>query len=540
MGKSYKLLLFLLISLGGLSKSFSYFDIKSSTDLSYEKLKQIIEDNQLDTIEKTLELTKKYYPDYFDNYLLMYHSRSLQGSSFEAPRAILFDHSGQFIFSFNGEKNQRGYEQIEIMQYRKDEQKFELREVTFSNSGKAQFSEANPQKCLVCHQNAQRKDIDPRPNWEPYNIWPGAYGSMSGRLGVSQYDRTTMQLKNADPLILKNAEQEEEKLKYFLNEVQPHHSRYQFLNKEKFDTELVVDFTDLITRLAMQRVMRIVTIDKSELYSQIDKTFMGIFKCGKLMVSENAYNWLKNNWSEDEYKAYVPPASINLGGLLNRGEFESSEDYEKYEAEQKKSELVKMKNANQWKYPEVNTSEGFHHLFEPLGISTKDWSLDFKTGGRMAFRERFGTPSNTNIHVRTAFKEVFENKSVAYTCDQLGKESEKQFDDFMNSQKFKELVKNNKKYETRETFVLSRCVKCHESGDYFIPQINFSNPQLLKEELKEQSSLSSRKLIDEIKYRLGDYAREDERMPLGPMISDQQRHDFVKYINQIAEDSVER
>jgi hypothetical protein len=60
-----------------------------------------------------------------------------------------------------------------MVQWRDDSKSFEYRDITFPEgaAGTPVFSEANPQQCLGCHTAS-----DPRPNWEPYNQWPGAYG----------------------------------------------------------------------------------------------------------------------------------------------------------------------------------------------------------------------------------------------------------------------------------------------------------------------------------------------------------------------------
>jgi hypothetical protein len=58
-----------------------------------------------------------------------------------------------------------------MMQYREVGRRFEFREIEFPEDKDAVVSEANPKLCLTCHGQ------DPRPNWEAYATWPGAYGS---------------------------------------------------------------------------------------------------------------------------------------------------------------------------------------------------------------------------------------------------------------------------------------------------------------------------------------------------------------------------
>src|SRR5262249_27278095 len=59
------------------------------------------------------------------------------------------------------------------VQWREASKSFEYRDIAFPESSgfDTTFSEANPSRCLGCHSAS-----DPRPNWEPYNQWPGMYG----------------------------------------------------------------------------------------------------------------------------------------------------------------------------------------------------------------------------------------------------------------------------------------------------------------------------------------------------------------------------
>ena len=61
---------------------------------------------------------------------------------------------------------------IELTCFRDDKSAFEYHEITFDGK-MANISSANPAKCLACH------GADPRPNWNAYSFWPGAYGATS-------------------------------------------------------------------------------------------------------------------------------------------------------------------------------------------------------------------------------------------------------------------------------------------------------------------------------------------------------------------------
>jgi hypothetical protein len=105
------------------------------------------------------------------NFTLMHESRSAQAADYLNPRTILFSEDGKFFATFNGSPSQRGYERLEMMQYREEEKEFEFRFITFEDGKSPVVSPANPAQCLACH--GQR----PRPIWEDYFTgWAGAYG----------------------------------------------------------------------------------------------------------------------------------------------------------------------------------------------------------------------------------------------------------------------------------------------------------------------------------------------------------------------------
>ncbi len=519
-----------------------YYNIAGQSNFSFDKMKSLIETEGLSNIESTLEATKKYYPEFFDNYILMYHSRSLQGSSFDAPRALLFDRSGHFVFSFNGKASQRGYDKIEVMQFREQENRFEFREITFTEGGRPQFSEPNPAKCMVCHQDSNRKNTDPRPNWEPYNIWPGAFGSNSGRMDpVSRYNRSEPQFKTADPLIFENMEVENDKAKDFFSQIQPKHPRYRFLNAEKFDSHMTVDFTQMIANLNARRVIRIVQNEWADYYKFIEPAFVGVIMCGEFMVKPEIYEWMKNNWPFPEIangKVYLERPPIKSVIEIRRALVDRSSGQMSDLSPREIDELANRMYARQFEmrknYMSVTVSQGLHHLFEPFGISTKDWSTDFMTDGRLAFRERFGTPSNTQDTFRAAFRKVSQNKYEKYICSELGVLAEKGVEDLMKSDLFKKLQEEKLQRELgANASILQRCVKCHTSNDSYIPYIAFDDPEQLKNQLGQRSMYSSRILIDEVRYRLGSYAKNEERMPLGPPVSQKQRDDVVNYLESL-------
>ncbi|HEY8277992.1 MAG TPA: hypothetical protein VIH99_00120, partial [Bdellovibrionota bacterium] len=114
-------------------------------------------------------------------------SRSLQGASSLNPRAILFGKDGKLTCTFNGSDAQRGYDSLECIQFRENERAFDFRQIQFPTTQnglkEVQFSARNKTvkgvSCTGCH------GADPRPNWNDYATWPGAYGQKEDLLEPS-------------------------------------------------------------------------------------------------------------------------------------------------------------------------------------------------------------------------------------------------------------------------------------------------------------------------------------------------------------------
>lgn len=145
--------------------AFDFCQLPLSDGANYEELRDKIEHCHITSIDTLMPLLSKAH---LSQYVLMHHSQSLQEASTDSPRAILYGKDAKLILAFNGNPKQLGHDHLEVLQYRGSNHSFEMREIIFQ--GKVQFSVANPTLCLSCHQS------DPRPNWESYPLWPGAYG----------------------------------------------------------------------------------------------------------------------------------------------------------------------------------------------------------------------------------------------------------------------------------------------------------------------------------------------------------------------------
>jgi len=528
----------------GSQASFSYYEFHDSTNLSFETVKQIIEENEFTTMEETLEYLKVYYPEFFANYILMYKSRSLQQASFENPRAILMDLSAQFVFSFNGNKDQRGFNKLEIMQFRDDENRFEFREISFfENGAKPSFSEANPRKCMACHQSAERRVNDPRPNWEPYNTWPGAYGSTNGDLRVSTHDRNELTKRGGEAHLITDAEQEESKIAEFFGQVQPEHPRYKYLDKNSYDVHLTTKFTQFTSNLNFRRVVRIITEEWAEAYPYLEYAFLSLVKCRKITIGKDNLIWALEQLPDGSVAAdelrkrkLKTDVELRMQARANLGQWAPG-----FEEEDVAAEVERLRERDRAQYdgsPSVTISAGIELIFEPLGIDTSDWSMDFRTDGHLAFRERFGTPSNTRRTLFDAFALLLGRDKLmnAPSCDQMMNLASEGYSQFRQKALFAELQRKKSLRTQRDaSWLMGRCTRCHTDDDPEIPYIDFDDREGLVGILNLPSKLNpQRTLMEDIRYRMSDMATEDERMPMGPIVDRSTRHDLVEYLELLS------
>ena len=157
----------------------------TGSDFSYEDLKSLIQTGKLTSIEALLPLLPA---DFRSNYTLMRVTRSLQDASDLNPRAILFGKNAKLVCTFNGDPEQKGFDTLECEQFRDLERRFDFRQIQFPTAknklSQVLFSATNRSadgraSCTSCHSK------DPRPNWNAYRTWPGAYGERDDELDPS-------------------------------------------------------------------------------------------------------------------------------------------------------------------------------------------------------------------------------------------------------------------------------------------------------------------------------------------------------------------
>lgn len=494
-------------------------------------LNQVSQSARGTTLDEFLIEMKEQQPDLFASYLLAYRSRSLQKASPMFPRIIMFSPQADFAITFNGHEKFRGHNDLEVMRFNREDRKFEFFEISFKNGEKPQLSNVNPRKCLDCHQGESRANADPRPNWEPYNTWPGFYGSLDDDVDLfknnmrndSQYN------KDLDQILFYEVDNEQAWFETYKKDIKPQHPRYKILEddmrRSRYSSEKTLNgtFTDLIAELNFQRVGRLMRA--TPIFDKIKWTVMGYAKCNTFFIGEDGtYDWLKTNSAklyphmpEQIYQTY-PQVFHYSDGLRSDGGPIIIE----------RPPLI---------FPIARVSDVISLMFEPFHVDTEDWSMDFKSdNARMAAFERFGTPSNPNQTFLNALKVVWaEDKELMEAdCEKLKMRSLEQVN-INTVDQIKDQSKQADALIRKPSMpLLQRCASCHSDdaslGD--IPSISFLNPKSLARELKTRGYKRGT-LLDEIKFRLSNYATSEEQMPPRGAPSTVSKNELLRYLESL-------
>jgi hypothetical protein len=171
------------------------------TGLSYAALSRFIQDCRISTMD---ELLPKLPLDYRRGYTFMHTTRSRQGASPEKPRAIVFGQNADFILTYNDDPALAANQDLEVMEWLPLESRFVAHVIRFpgplsdisdlapapgsfdsTDCGSLGLEHspvtpvAQPQVCAGCHAEGSQDPYAFRPKWDSYNLWPGAYGSLS-------------------------------------------------------------------------------------------------------------------------------------------------------------------------------------------------------------------------------------------------------------------------------------------------------------------------------------------------------------------------
>lgn len=480
-----------------------------------------METSDSQSLEGFLEEWKRKDPILFRYYLLSYRSRSLQEASFEAPRAIMFSPVGDFMASFNGHEEQAGFDNLELIRFNHDQARFDFYEVSWSDEG-PKLSDPNPRKCLDCHQSLAREGVDPRPNWEPYFLWPGFYGSADSKLlnSSSQLSKSEKERLSdpKDSFILEEIDKEKVSYEFFWKSIQPENERYSLLTPHNpklgledarvYGTHARLEiknslFTQRVTQYNFLRVARLMGEDQ-EFFAFFKDAVFATLKCSPVILPDSLLQWLYANSS------------------LPRKNHENSQTT-------KDDSFFNL----------LELGDRLKLLFEPFYFETDDWSMDFKTDGRFAFSTRFGTPGLPEQEFKKAILLRYPEFSDYEELSCLSKDEwEIRLGKYSDISQIQEAQRKREGFKRRieavkNTPLIQRCARCHVSpSSSDTPLISFGSELDLQKQLV-QKGYPRGSLFDEIVYRIGDQPSSDEQMPPRGIATSELRNELIEYLKEL-------
>jgi hypothetical protein len=337
--------------------------------------------------------------------------------------------------------------------------------------------------------------VDPRPNWEPYKIWPGAYFGTGGTANSLRNAMAGKTIFPQDEDVFKQQEGEAAAYSRFRKEILPGHARYSQLGDVFVDA--VAGLSQQLTILDFMRVGRIISSD-TELYPLYREIFNGISRCESPSYYESpALKWLFFDFQTPAFYDYIGAPAAAWGPL-------------------------------------GTTSNILTKFFEPLGVDTSDWSMDFGTGGRFSDFERFGTPKFTRAVFNFGWNMSVPDAGdyLSRSCDDLYAEGLKKIDTAYTDGTFEKIRAARLKPPATGPDILARCVKCHVDPIEGIPALPFDNLQALTAKLPQPFSKRGT-FLDEITYRTSDMALQDEQMPRNRRLTFSERETFLAYLKTL-------
>lgn len=482
-------------------------DVKNP--LTIETLRKTIDALPSPSIETLLPALKQIDPSLFKNYVFMYHSRSLQPATPENPRILLATAGAEMVIAFNGSPKQQAYRQLEVMFFDRKTNRFSFQEIDFTGE-KPVYSEINPQKCLSCHQSSSRTVTDPRPNWEPYNLWPGALNSVSGSTDVFKEHH-----EKFNPYLKSQRDQENRIAKQFFNgNYYKTHARYKYLEPFQgiFDDEnyngspsdyglpnrMPTHITDNFGALNGRRLARMIREKYPELFEIYKFAILSALYCGEIPLPENVMDWHRMSLKG---KNISWPSTLDVGGRYITG-----------------------------------IDQAFDFIFKAYGVDTSDWSMDFNTGGKFAAFQKYGLPSNvesTSPVYANAFRDVWGlTEYDSGSCRAMKQKSRE-----VAAEKFPPRAFGTDSLDFQEiqlktnTPLIQRCIGCHVTTG-IAPYIPFDDPIKLKVALNS----NNKALLNDIQYRLGPFAGFYEAMPLMGNATPEEKQDLMNYFTRLALD----
>jgi len=490
-------------------------------NFGFASLQALIRTRDVGTIEELLAALPETQRR---DYALMFDSRSLQAASFENPRVILYGPDARFVLTFNGAATQRGFRVVETLEFVAATGEFRLRELEFperpGGAAAVRVSEVNPERCTRCHGGP------PRPLWDSFPLWPGAYGE---RYGASLSDR------------------ERAGLARYLAQ-QPAHPRYSYL----LDVARFADPRTFRPGAGGQYAATVREPPNAELSADLGN--LQLQTIAARLIRQPAFATYQFALLGVADGGCAPLSDFYPEGLW-RAEREAFERFARDTARanarqaQRKAERLEADVSAPPAAAASDTLLPLRFVAESaLGVPTGTWTLALETG-----TYDFTRPPSAALPLRASLLEAIapgdralETLSYSVTsadgdryCSYLKRRSRVALAGAAGNATntaapspaapaAHEPAADSA--ASAPPAALEVCVRCHETG--VAPPIPFSDPKILAQQLRARSAPHGT-LYDEIRFRLSAGAGA-HRMPLGLNLGDAERQALEAYFAGLA------
>jgi hypothetical protein len=318
------------------------------------------------------------------NFTLQYQASGLQQGSFKYPRVVLFGNTGQLILTFNGNPKHKGYHDLEVLQFDKKKNTYNLFNFHFSQNRMKRshlrnkvIIERNPKRCLGCHASEYSKNkFLIHPNFSGYNVWKGFYGSRDDNA------------KNFH-------EKEETNLTYFHTNIRNSHPRYKYLLFHPAATKQPLSAPYHKIGYSQQRpshdlrpnlrLMNLLFWNNSRSLSKFFKTQSQYKKVLPLILFYSSLNpYLSRNWNWE----------INFNSLKDTNVFKDKFEFINFK--KKLYSLFNKKPLNK----ELRIS--YHEFFKLFGLKLGNFKMEVP-GSPFQYYPRYSLGLNLNSRIGPLF-----------------------------------------------------------------------------------------------------------------------------------------
>ena len=432
----------------------------------------------------------------------------------------MYGNDANFILTFNGAPEQKGFNTLETMEFDEKKREFLLREIVFPEKvgEKINVSIVNSERCIRCH------GANPRPIWDTHPLWPGSYGE-----------------RYLDPLSTK----EQQGIHQFLA-IQAKHARYSHLEYPEIFAK-----PNTFVPSTKNRYEGNLRQSPNEELSRLLSTLNGKRIVKELRDSPNFWRYRYSILAAldrdcDSAPQYLPTA-IKQKSAAEFSEFSANGEKKNQEQEQlKRVRAVSLQGQEPVKRDsDLLSLQGLRFLAEyGLGLSTAEWttalesdtydfsapqSIEAEIEAQLLPLVSKGDPSLESL---AAIRKVSSSEKY---CAYLRRQSEL-FLSELSADSFHAMKRSSNASMGGKPVLLKKCISCHQGEEG--PAIAFDQPVELAASLN-RGVYPHGNLLAEIEYRLSPRAGADS-MPRGLNISNVERSELEEYFQSLKKLSEEK